>query len=396
MRPRVFRTAVRLVVLLSLPLVALPAFADVSADENVYRLGPNDIVEIAVTNHENLDKTVTILPDGTLTYAAVGKIHAAGKTTDELSAHIKRELEKTLNNVNVAVTLTESRSRQVRVVGSVKTPNAYSIQDGWRVLDLIASAGGFTARPPRITGRIIRGGELIPLEIAAMYTQPDTSNNPLLQPGDLVYFEERDPSENKVFVMGQVSRPGAYDIPDDGLSLLSLLSQAGNVTDSAALTRTHVLRGSTEIPIDLRPAIVEGKLDPAVKDFRLLAGDVLLIPTLENQVGVMGQVNKPGYFPLPETRAITPVDALTMAGGQTNNGDLKRAGIIRVVPGKPEPEFIPIDMDQLVKKGTLVSKLTLAPNDVLYVPSREQKSNTLRDILSPITSLALLGIRIFQ
>jgi protein involved in polysaccharide export with SLBB domain len=375
--------------LLVLFMVSASARSDSKAGSN-YVLGPDDVIEITVLNHQGLDKTVNVLPDGTITYPWAGQIKAVGKTPKQLAAQIKSELEKTRNNVEVTVAVKEVHSRLVRVVGAVKAPNAYNLKPNWRVLDLVAVAGGLTARSARVTGRIIRDGEIIPIDLAEDSTRTSDASNPLLRPDDLVFLEERDPSQNKAYVMGQVRRPGAYDLGDEGINILSLLSQAGDTTETAALTKAYILRGTTQIPINLRPVLAEGKLDESVRNLTLQAGDVLFIPAIERRVAVMGQVNKPGYYPLPETRELNVLDMLSLAGGQTPTGDLGKAGIIRMVDGAAK--VFPVDIEKMLQKGNLTANVSLQPDDVLFIPARGERRFEWRDILGPLSILSFFGV----
>jgi polysaccharide export outer membrane protein len=356
-----------------------------------YTLSPEDVIDVAVLNHEDLDRTLTVLPDGSITYLWAGKFMAAGSSPDDLGARIRKSLEKRYNNVAVSITVKQIHAVRARVTGAVNKPGVYDIKPNWRVLDLVAAAGGFSARPLQIDGRIVRGdGRVVPVNIAHAVAEPSGDENLALGSEDLVLLDQRDPSRNRVFVMGQVSRPGAYDLGDEGLSLFSLLSQAGNPAVDAALTRAYVLRGREEIPLDLRPALVDGKADRTVQGFTLQAGDVLFIPQIQERIAVIGEVNRPGAYVLPEKPRFSALDALSLAGGQTQNGDLRQARIIRTTGGKIA--LLPLDLDKLGKSGVSDDRLVLQPDDVVYVAARNQKF-TLRDALS---SLAYLGVRLLR
>jgi protein involved in polysaccharide export with SLBB domain len=357
-----------------------------------YVLGADDVIEITDQNHPELNQTLTMLPDGSITYPSLGTLRAAGRTPADLAQEIRRLLERSRNNVDVTVGVKEVHSKRVRVLGAVKTSGPFDLKANWRVLDVISVAGGLTGRPAHIKARIIRGGEAISLDIEDGSAHPDGGNNPLVQPDDLILLDENDPTQNKVFVMGQVNKPGAYDLGDQGIGLVSLLSQAGNPTDAAALTQAYILRGKTEIPINLRPIVVEGKVDEATRALQLQAGDVLFVPGIERRIAVMGQVNKPGYYPIPEMRTITALDALSLAGGQTQTGELAKAGIIRTVDGAAK--VVPVDIEKMLKKGDVASNLVLQPNDILFIPSRGERKFSWEAVLGPLSTLSYLGLHL--
>jgi protein involved in polysaccharide export with SLBB domain len=359
-----------------------------------YILGADDVIEISDLNHPELNETVTVLPDGTITYSWVGQLPAAGKTPAALAGELAGKLSKSRNNVEVAVTVKEVHSRRARVLGAVKTSGPFDLKPHWRVLDLIAVAGGLTTRAARVKARVIRGGGAFSVDLERAASDPAGEDNPELVPDDLLLVDEQDPTENKVYAMGQVNKPGSYDLGDKGMSLLALLSQAGNTTDAAALTQAYVLRQGREIPLDLRPLVVEGRGAEGTIGFELLAGDVLMVPALEKRVAVMGQVNKPGFYPLPETRALTALDALSLAGGQTGSGDLARAGVVRMVNGAAT--VVPLDIEKMLKSGKMESNVVLDANDVLFIPSRTERKFTWNSVLAPLSALSYLGLRVFR
>jgi len=363
-------------------------------DPGEYILGPEDVIEISVRNHPDLDKVLTILPDGVIAVPEAGEIKAAGKTPRQLAGLIQEALGQVRNNVHVTVAVKEIHSRQVRIVGAVRLPNAYAMKSRWRVVDLVAVAGGLAAKPAKVTGRVIReGSEVIPLDLQKALAEPDSAANVPLKPGDLVLLDEIENARFQYHVMGQVAKPGAYDL-DTGLTLLSALAAAGYPTDRAALSKAYVMRGSTQIPVNLRTLMVEGRPDPALVDFRLQAGDVLYLPEVEQHYAVMGMVAKPGSYYIGEKAQVTVLDAYNQAGGQLANGDLGKAGIIRMVNGKPTA--ISVNIDAMLKKADLAKNVVLEPNDILYIPEKGRRGLSMSDVLAPISALSVLGFRLFR
>ena len=385
----------RLALLLLLSFSVASVKADTGKAQGDYTLGADDVIDISVLNHSAFDKTLTILPDGKIAFPGVGEITAAGKTAKALAAEIQTALEKTMNNVGVVISVKERHSRRVRIIGAVRTPGGFDLKPGWRLLDVVAGAGGLSAKPALITARLIRGGvQTLPLNVTEAMATPDSEANLRLEPDDLILFDELDaPSKAQVHVMGQVGKPGAYDL-DSNLNLLTLISEAGSATDKAALTRAYVLRGSVEMPINLRPLLVEGQPDAAVTNFKLKAGDVLFVPEILTRYAVMGEVKSPGYYALPEKSVVTALQAFNLAGGQGSNADVRQAGIIRQINGKPTVIKVNLNLDSLLKKGALASNPALQPDDVLYIPPRKSGGFHWQDALAPLSALSILGFRI--
>src|SRR5580700_7152465 len=92
-------------------MIAVVLLLHAAADPvHQYVIGPDDVLEVIVTNHEELNKTVTVLEDGTITLSEVGTIAAAGKTPAELAATIKTSLSKTRKLVEVLISPKEIHS----------------------------------------------------------------------------------------------------------------------------------------------------------------------------------------------------------------------------------------------------------------------------------------------
>lgn len=361
-----------------------------------FLLGPDDEIEVTVRNHSELNRVVTIQPDGKLNFPEVGEVEAAGKTTVELAEIIRKELDKTRNNVAVVITVRQIKSRRVRIIGSaVKQQGGYDLRPNWRLLDLIAAAGGLSGKPNRINGRIIRAdGTLLPLEVAQAISKPDTKANVPLTTDDLVLLDELDPILNQAYVMGQVVRTGAVQL-DPETNIVSMMAQSGGPTILAALTKAYVSRGNERIPLNLISLTKEGKTDPEIIKFQVLPGDVLYIPEIEQKIAVAGAVLKPEYYPYPETKKLTVLEAYYGAGGGYPNSEPSKAVILRNVGGKTTST--PVNIDKILKKADLAANVELKPNDVLYIPSRSGKRGiSLQDTLTPFSILSFLGLRLFR
>jgi polysaccharide export outer membrane protein len=357
---------------------------------NDYVLGSGDVIEIAVRNHEALNKQVVIMADGKIGYAPVGEVVAAGKTPAQLAAEIQAGL-KTLKLATVVVSVVSANSQTVRVVGAIKLPGAYPFRRGSKVLDLVAIAGGLAGRPAQSKARLVRkDGRVVQVDVAEAMARAEGPANVAIEADDLIVVDVADPVRNKVYVMGRVTNPGSVELGDKGASLLSVLAEAGNPLEDAALTKCYVQRERERIPLNLLPVLVQGKADDAVTDFQFQAGDILFVPAIEGRFAVMGQVNKPGYFPLSETRTLTVLDAVTIAGGQGSTSDLRKAALVRLEQGKPT--IVPIDLDRMIKRQEIEKNIPLKADDVLFVPQRGQRGLTLSDVVAPLSLIRVMTL----
>lgn len=111
-----------------------------------YLIGPSDVLSISVWNRQDLSRTVTVRPDGRLSYSLIGDIYAVGLTPAELQTVMEEALNKYINIIpgEVVVVVDEVHSYQVSVLGEVEQPGRFEFQNQVSVLDALAEAGGLT------------------------------------------------------------------------------------------------------------------------------------------------------------------------------------------------------------------------------------------------------------
>jgi polysaccharide biosynthesis/export protein len=372
-----------------LPAVLVPL-------ELEYVLGPEDLIEISVTNHADLDKLHSIRSDGKITIPELGEVQAAGKTPNQLTKVLQTFYDTKLNNAEVTVDVRESHSRHVGINSTnngLRSSGWFPLQPNMHLVELITVAGGLNVKPDRVSGKLMRGTQKIELDLVRAYKDPLSDANLLLQTNDLVLLEAKNPLAEEVYLTGAVGHTGHYPYTEQ-TTLISLLSEAGGVTEGAALTKAYVLRNGTKIPIDLRPALKLGQSDPNVNNFKLEIGDQVFVPEIENRYAVMGYVQRPQYYYIPEKGPINVLEALNLAGGQLPTGDLAGAGILRVVDGKMT--VIKVNLNKLQKTPQVAYDMKMQPEDILYIPPKGPRGFVWQDILTPISTLSFLGFRLFH
>lgn len=163
------------------------AAQDVPSD---YRIGPSDVLRIAVWNDEGLSGRVPVRPDGKISMPLLNDVQAAGLTPLELREALIEKLTYYMPAPEVSVIVEEVRSMSVSVLGEVTNPGRYELTAARTVLELIAEAGGFTefASPARIV--IMRNeGEVrqrIPFNFNAAVSRRGQQENVMLKPGDVI------------------------------------------------------------------------------------------------------------------------------------------------------------------------------------------------------------------
>jgi len=183
-----------IVLLVSALLLAstAPFFAE---EKMSYTIGPADVLEISVWQHPELDRTVTVRPDGKISFSLIGDVDTTGLTPAELDQVITRRLSDYVQNPEVTVIVTDIKSGQIVVLGQVARPGAYPMAES-TVLEAIAEAGGYTERAALGSVTITRKSEaknpkVIKVNLKKVIIKGDRSKDVILEPGDVVYLPEK-------------------------------------------------------------------------------------------------------------------------------------------------------------------------------------------------------------
>jgi polysaccharide biosynthesis/export protein len=111
---------------------------------DVYRIGPEDMLQISVWKNAELTRQVLVRPDGKISLPLVNEVQAAGLTPNELREVLTRKLAEYMPSPEVSIIVSDIRSFKISVIGEVARPGRYELKGWITVLDALALAGGFT------------------------------------------------------------------------------------------------------------------------------------------------------------------------------------------------------------------------------------------------------------
>ncbi len=157
-----------------------------------YLLQPGDLVEIKVYKEENMDRTLRISSNGTVTFPLVGNIKIAGLTVTSAENNLSAALKKYILLPQVSIFIKEYGNKTIYVLGQVMKPSAIQIppERPLTVLEAITSAGGFTDIAAQSKVRVLRdnGGkhESIDIDVSQITKMGNKSLDISLTPGDVV------------------------------------------------------------------------------------------------------------------------------------------------------------------------------------------------------------------
>jgi polysaccharide export outer membrane protein len=269
-------------------------------EDERYRIGFQDTLEIRVYNHDNLFQRVSINSDGTiLLNRATKPITAVCRTEQELAKDIQKDYVSFLKNPVVTVTAIEKKSQSYGVIGSVEKAGTFYASRKIRLLELLAFAGG----PNKEAGSrliVARTGSTS----ACQLNYEQTADNSKLE---LLNFKLRDIQEGKqdlwmkpgdivsvldadvVYVYGNVNKQGEVKIKEPR-TLRQIIASAEGFAKAAQKDKIRVLRQKTdsveweEFIYDLKE-INSGK----VQDPVLLPNDIVAVS--EDKVkSILGKV----------------------------------------------------------------------------------------------------------
>jgi len=168
---------------------AVPAAELLPGRLPAYRIGPGDVIEVAVWKNPAVSRTVPVRPDGILTLPLVNDVAVAGLTPMQLRDILTLELSRFIPNVEVSVIVREVHSPKVSVFGKVGNPGRYDLVGPMRLLDLLANAGGLDdfASGDAVILRQAQDGSTQRIDIAVAAATSTYAHNPYLAPGDVVY-----------------------------------------------------------------------------------------------------------------------------------------------------------------------------------------------------------------
>jgi polysaccharide export outer membrane protein len=273
-----------------LVLEAHPVTPDLSAtteplfqpNRTDYRIGRQDLLEIEVFDVEELDQTVRVGDDGSITMPLLGRLVVAGLTKSELEGLIARLLEERyVRNPQVTVFVKEYESKKIAVSGAVKKPGTFEMLGSKTLLELISMAGGLDNDPGTeiIIFRQGEGGstQRIPVDMNRLVYEAEPTLNLSVQKGEIIYVTSVE--KVRIFVSGAVKNPNLYEVPrDEPVTVLKAITLAGGTTDRAAEKRVQIMRIDPDgeritLVVDLRK-VKRGKAEDPI----LYKDDIVLVP----------------------------------------------------------------------------------------------------------------------
>ena len=216
-------------------------------------------------------------------------------------------------------------------------------------------------KPFRVAGMTLAAAQH---EIAQRYFEEEFLQNPQVSVTVLEF------SPRKVSVLGEVARSGFVMIPPDRkLMLVDAITSAGGFTALAQKKEVQLKRTAQNGRIQVYTLDAEKIMrDTGTRDIELLDGDIITVPDHRSKVNVLGQVNRPGFVPIPSDRKLTLVEAISAAGGFTRLARRTRVQLKRTNK-QGQTQTYEIDVDSIMRESK-TRDMDLRDGDIINVPER--------------------------
>ena len=161
-----------------------------------YLLQAGDLVEIKVYKEDDMDRTLRVSTNGSITFPLIGNVKIAGLTVSQAENKLERALQSYLKTPSVSFLIKEYANKTVYVLGQVKKPSSIPItpEKTMTLLEAITSAGGFTDIAAMSKVKILRMENGVQKSIEVDVSQITKDGNKQydvpLKPADVVFVPQ--------------------------------------------------------------------------------------------------------------------------------------------------------------------------------------------------------------
>jgi protein involved in polysaccharide export with SLBB domain/outer membrane protein OmpA-like peptidoglycan-associated protein len=231
-----------------------------------YRIGPKD--QLSITFWIGLDEKkyeVTVSPQNTVSFSYIKNFNVTGFTPTELEEEFTKELSKVFRDPFVKVEIPDrfKKAYRLSIFGAVRSlprqptgPGIYRLYGKERFSEFLARAGGHLPTADLTHVRLVRDRKTYFLNVFDALFRSDYRQDVIVEDGDVFFIPSKTEIKNRVFVMGEVQRPGLFSFDKD-ISLLEAVISAGGPTVYAKARQALVIRGSVERPETIKVNLMD-------------------------------------------------------------------------------------------------------------------------------------------
>ncbi|MGP1625842.1 SLBB domain-containing protein [Prevotella koreensis] len=328
-----------------------------------YKLGPGDAVFIDIYGASQRTIESTVSPEGTITIDGFGPVQVSGMTVAQANSHLRSTLGSRYSSSQIRLTVGQTRTIMVNVMGEVNAPGTYTLSAFASVFHALYMAGGVNDLGTLRNIKVYRNNKLIStVDIYDYILNGKLTGNVRLAENDVIVVG---PYDCLVNITGKVKRPMFYEMRRNE-SIGTLMKYAGGFTGDAYTKSVRLVRKTG------REYSVYNVDEFDMNSFHLADEDSVnvdsIIPRFSNMAEVKGAVFRPGMYQVGGN--ITTVrELLESCEGVTEEAFTTRAVMHRMKEDRTL-QVISVDIDGIMKGR--VPDMALKPNDVLFIPTKQE------------------------
>ena len=331
-----------------------------------YVLGPGDQLIVDIYGASQESNSLTVSPDGDVTVPDFGPIHVSGLSVASAQKRIRSKLGSYYQSSDIKVTVGQTRTIMVNVMGEVKVPGTYTLSAFATVFHALYMAGGISDLGTLRAIKVFRQGRLVTtVDVYEFILNGRLAGNIRLQDNDVVQVGAYD---CLVDITGRVKRPMAYEMRANE-SLATLLKYSGGFAGDAYKKQVRVLRKSE----DLKSVYNIEEFD--MSSFKMTDGDSVIVDSVynryKNMVEIKGAVWRPGMYQLGD-KVSSVRSLIETASGLTEEAMTSRAVMRRMKPNRTQ-EVLSLNIEGILN-GT-EADIPLKNEDVVFIPTLAEHQN---------------------
>ena len=331
-----------------------------------YKLGPGDEVNIDIWGASQESISETISPDGYVTVEDIGLIQIGGLTVSQAKARLRSVLGARFKDSHIELTLGQTRTVTISVIGEVKVPGTYTLSAFSTVYNALYMAGGPNDIGTLRNIKVYRNGRLLSsVDVYDFLLNGHLTGDVRLQDNDIVTVG---PYEALVNITGKVKRPMFYEMKKTE-SAATLLRYAGGFTGDAYTKAIRVNRKAGQ----MYSVFNVSEFD--LNEFKLMDEDSVSVDSTlnryQNMVEVKGAVFRPGRYQVGGH--ISTVKALIEAADGLTENAIGQHAVMHRMKKDRSLEVKRIDILGILEGNT--PDIELQNEDVLFIGSREEEKN---------------------
>ena len=246
-----------------------------------YSIGPGDVINIAITDIDDIDGSYTISPNGDVTIPYVGQVVVIDKTKEEAQAFINDVLKTFYKEPETIVKIEQYNSAYVYITGAINRPLSILLSEQpVKILDALIKAGYIKDQKSYVkTALLRRDNEVYEIDLYELLNKNNTDLDIYLRKDDVLHVSESD--TDQAYAFGEFTTSGPISVYKD-LTLTELLATKGINKATAKTENIYVLREDLTkfLHIDIYSINLNNPAAfIAANNFYILPDDIVFIPS---------------------------------------------------------------------------------------------------------------------